>query len=47
LLTGDSEVPMLAVGLDALPASIVEVMPAVLDHFGVAAPAYARTPATA
>jgi hypothetical protein len=47
LLAGDSEVPMLAVGLDTLPASIVEVMPAVLDHFGVAAPAYARAPAPA
>ena len=47
LATGDSEVPMLAIGLDALPASIVEVMPAVLDHFGVAAPAYARAPAKA
>jgi hypothetical protein len=45
LVAGDSEVPMLAVGLDVLPASIVEVMPAVLDHFGVAAPAYARMPA--
>ena len=43
LLAGDSEVPMLAVGLDVLPASIVEVMPAVLDHFGVPAPAYTRT----
>ena len=43
LLAGDSEVPMLAVGLDLLPASIVEVMPAVLDHFGVPAPPYART----
>jgi hypothetical protein len=43
LLTGDSEVPMLVVGLDVLPASIVEVMPAVLDHFGVPAPSYART----
>ena len=43
LVTGDSEVPMLAVGLDVLPASIVEVMPAVLDHFGVPAPPYART----
>ena len=42
LLTGDSEVPMLTVGLDAMPGSIVEVMPAVLDHFGVAPPAYAR-----
>ena len=47
LTTGDSEVPMLAVGLDVLPASIVEVMPAVLEHFGVPAPAYARTPAKA
>ncbi len=42
LLAGDSEVPMLTVGLDVLPASIVEVMPAVLDHFGVTAPPYAR-----
>jgi predicted AlkP superfamily pyrophosphatase or phosphodiesterase len=42
LLTGDSEIPMLAVGLDVLPASIVEVMPAVLDHFAVPAPPYAR-----
>ena len=33
---------MLTVGIDALPGSIVEVMPAVLDHFGVAPPAYAR-----
>jgi predicted AlkP superfamily pyrophosphatase or phosphodiesterase len=43
LVVGDSEVPMLVVGLDVLPASIVEVMPAVLDHFGVPAPPYART----
>jgi predicted AlkP superfamily pyrophosphatase or phosphodiesterase len=42
LLAGDSEVPMLTVGVDAQPASIVDVMPAVLDHFGVAPPAYAR-----
>jgi hypothetical protein len=34
-------VPMLTVGLDAQPGSIIEVMPAVLDHFGVARPAYA------
>jgi predicted AlkP superfamily pyrophosphatase or phosphodiesterase len=47
LIAGDSEVPMLAVGLDVLPASIIEVMPAVLDHFGVPAPPYARTPARA
>ena len=43
LLAGDSEIPMLVVGLDVLPASIVEVMPAVLDHFAVPAPPYART----
>ena len=43
LVAGDSEVPMLTVGLEVLPASIIEVMPAVLDHFGVAAPPYART----
>jgi predicted AlkP superfamily pyrophosphatase or phosphodiesterase len=34
---GDSEVPMLAVGLDP-PPSIVEVAPAVLRHFGVEVP---------
>ncbi|HWL34159.1 MAG TPA: alkaline phosphatase family protein [Gaiellaceae bacterium] len=43
LVVGDSEVPMLAVGLDVLPASIVEVMPAVLGYFGVPVPSYART----
>ena len=42
LLLGDSEVPMLTVGVDAQPASIVDVMPAVLDHFGVAPPPYVR-----
>ena len=38
LLRGDSEVPMLAIGFDAVPASIVDVMPAVLEQFGVALP---------
>ena len=47
LTAGDSEVPMLAVGLDLLPASITEVMPAVLGHFGVPVPPYARVPASA
>jgi len=42
LLAGDSEVPMLTVGLDAELASITDVMPAALDNFGVPAPAYAR-----
>jgi hypothetical protein len=34
---------MLTIGLDAQPQSIVEVAPAVLQHFGVAPPAYTRT----
>jgi predicted AlkP superfamily pyrophosphatase or phosphodiesterase len=38
LLAGDSEVPMLAIGFDAVPESIVDVAPAVLRHFGVALP---------
>jgi hypothetical protein len=39
---GDSEIPMLTVGLDAAPRSIVDVAPAVIDHFGVEPPAYQR-----
>jgi hypothetical protein len=39
LETGDSEVPMLAVGIDP-PGRIVEVAPAVLGHFRVEPPAY-------
>jgi hypothetical protein len=39
---GDSEVPMLTLGLDAVPRSIVDVAPAVLGHFGVALPPYQR-----
>jgi hypothetical protein len=35
LCLGDSEVPMLAVGIDTVPASITEIAPAVLAHFGV------------
>ncbi len=42
LRRGDSEVPMLTIGIDAQPQSIVEIAPAVLRHFGVAPPAYAR-----
>jgi predicted AlkP superfamily pyrophosphatase or phosphodiesterase len=42
LLAGDSEVPMLTVGLDVLPTSITQVLPAILTHFEVALPAYAR-----
>jgi hypothetical protein len=39
LAAGDSEVPMLAVGLDTVPAGITGVTPAVLAHFGVEQPA--------
>jgi len=35
LVAGDSEVPMLAVGLDAKPSSITEITPAILRHLGV------------
>jgi Type I phosphodiesterase / nucleotide pyrophosphatase len=43
LRRGDSEVPMLTIGIDSEPASIVDVAPAVLRHFGVQPPPYART----
>jgi len=33
---------MLAVGFEVLPASITDVAPAVLQHFGVPLPPYAR-----
>ena len=42
LLAGDSEVPMLTIGLDSELETITDVMPAALAHFGVPAPAYAR-----
>jgi hypothetical protein len=42
LTTGDSEVPMLTVGLGEEPRSIVDVMPLALRHFGVEPPPYAR-----
>ena len=38
---GDSEVPMLAVGIERLPASIGEIAPTVLKHFGLDPPRYA------
>jgi type I phosphodiesterase/nucleotide pyrophosphatase len=40
LLAADSEVPMLTIGLDAIPRSIVDVAPAVIQHFGLQTPAY-------
>ncbi|MDQ3103303.1 MAG: hypothetical protein M3Q53_05635, partial [Actinomycetota bacterium] len=42
LAAGDSEVPMLTVGLDGEPCSITDVMPLALTHFGVALPEYVR-----
>jgi hypothetical protein len=42
LLDGDSLVPMLVVGGGKPPASITDVAPLVLAHFGIEAPAYAR-----
>jgi hypothetical protein len=42
LRRGDSDVPMLTVGIEALPQSIVDIAPLVLEHFGVEPPAYAR-----
>jgi hypothetical protein len=43
LRRGDSEVPMLTIGLDPEPESIVDVAPSVLRHFGVEPPPYARS----
>ena len=39
---GDSEVPVLTIGVEAQIESIVDIAPAVLRHFGVEPPAYAR-----
>jgi len=47
LSLGDSEVPMLTIGLEASPRSIVEVAPAILAHFGVEPPPCARALARA
>jgi len=41
LAVGDTEVPLLTVGVEGTAASIVDVAPLVLSHFGVAAPGYA------
>jgi hypothetical protein len=42
LSAGDSIVPLLTIGIDAVPERITEVVPGVLAHFGVEPPAYAR-----
>ncbi|HSD79240.1 MAG TPA: alkaline phosphatase family protein [Solirubrobacteraceae bacterium] len=41
LEAGDSEVPILTVGVEGEPRRIVDLAPLVLEHFGVALPAYA------
>ena len=45
LVADDSVVPVLTAGVEAAPARITDVMPAVLAHFGVAPPAYVTAPA--
>jgi predicted AlkP superfamily pyrophosphatase or phosphodiesterase len=40
LTAGDSEVPMLTIGLDASPRRLIDVAPAILQHFGVELPPY-------
>jgi hypothetical protein len=35
---------VLRIGVDAEPARITDLMPAVLDHFDVRPPAYVRSP---
>ena len=44
LVAGDSEVPLLAVGIEGGAYSIVDVAPLVLTHFGVEVPGYALEP---
>jgi Type I phosphodiesterase / nucleotide pyrophosphatase len=43
---GDSFVPLVTVGVDAAPARITEIAPAVLAHFGVEPPPYATAALT-
>jgi type I phosphodiesterase/nucleotide pyrophosphatase len=42
LVAGDSEVPIVTVGLDGDPRSIVELAPAALAHFGIGSPPHAK-----
>jgi hypothetical protein len=42
LVAGDSIVPLLTIGVDAVPTRITDVAPAVLAHFGVEPPPYQR-----
>jgi type I phosphodiesterase/nucleotide pyrophosphatase len=47
LEAGDSEVPILTVGLGTRPRGIVDLAPLALAHFGIEPPAYARALADA
>jgi hypothetical protein len=40
LTAGDSEVPMLTLGLASVPRRIVDVAPTLIEHLGVEPPAY-------
>ena len=42
LVAGDSEVPIVTVGLDGDPRSIVDLAPAALAHFGIGTPPHAK-----
>jgi len=42
LQPGDSEVPLLTIGLETQPESITDIAPVILEHFGLEPPAYAR-----
>jgi hypothetical protein len=45
LIADDSIVPLLTIDVDAAIGRITDVMPAVLQHFGINPPAYVRAPA--
>ena len=47
LEAGDSLVPMLAVGFDELPATIADLAPAILSHFGITPVKYGEEPVAA
>ena len=42
LVAGDSEVPIVTVGLDGDPRSIVDLAPVALAHFGIGTPPHAK-----
>jgi hypothetical protein len=47
LVRGDSEVPLLTIGLEREPRSITDLAPAALAHFGLEPPGYVRAVADA